>query len=294
MKYFLLFAVAGLALAADRKPIPLWPNGAPGDKPGLGEEHDATKPTDNDVSGRRLIRLTSVSVPTLTVFRPLQAKDTGTAVLVFPGGGYHILAYDLEGSEVCQWLNSIGVTAILVKYRVPRREGRPMWAAPLQDAQRAMGLVRMHAHEWGIQPNRIGVMGFSAGGHLSAAISNNFSERTYPAVDEADKIDCRPDFTILVYPAYLNGEKPTEAVSPELPVSSRTPPTFAVQAEDDSSFIAGTLIYYRALINAKVPAELHIFPKGGHGYGLRPSPNAVSHWPELAGAWLRNQGLLSK
>lgn len=296
MKLLLLLAAAGLALAAgDREPVPLWPGTPPGDKPGgVGEEQDATKPSDGLVGGRRLIRLGNVSTPALTVYKPPKEKDTGAAVVVFPGGGYRILAYDLEGSEVCEWLNSIGVTGVLVKYRVPRREGRPMWEAPLQDAQRSVSLVRAHAKEWGIDPQKIGVLGFSAGGHLSAVVSNRFAERTYPPIDETDRVDCRPDFTVLVYPAYLNGEKPTESVSPELPVSGRTPPTFIVQTEDDNRFIAGTLIYYRALQAAKVPAELHVFPSGGHGYGLRPGPNAVTHWPELAAAWMRGLGFLGK
>ncbi|MEO8662739.1 MAG: alpha/beta hydrolase, partial [Bryobacteraceae bacterium] len=164
--------------AAGPQAVPLWPGVAPGDTAKLGEEHDATKPTDDNVAGRRLIRLTNVSVPTLTVYPAPKATATGAAVIVFPGGGYQILALDLEGSEVCQWLNSIGVTAVLVKYRVPRRQGLPYYTAPLQDAQRAVGLTRSHAAEWGIDPRRIGVLGFSAGGHLAAAVSNNYSART--------------------------------------------------------------------------------------------------------------------
>lgn len=282
---------AGLCSAAS-KPIPLWPKEVPGETGSIGEEHDATKATDNLVDNRRLMRLTNVSLPTITVFEAPKNNNTGAAVVVFPGGGYRILAYDLEGSEVCEWLNSIGVTAFLVKYRVPSRQGQPRYAAALQDAQRAVGLVRSRAAEWNVDANRIGVMGFSAGGHLSAAISNNFSKRTYPNVDEADNTDCRPDFAMLIYPAYLNDDNQKEHVAPELPISGRTPPTFIVQTADDKSFIDGTLIYYRALVAAKVPSGMHIYPAGGHGYGLRPSVNTVSSWPKRAEEWLRSMKFL--
>jgi acetyl esterase/lipase len=293
MKFVLLIGFIAMVMqAAGPQAVPLWPAAVPGDTAKLGEEHDATKPTDDNVAGRRLIRLTNVSVPTLTVYPAPKATATGAAVVVFPGGGYQILALDLEGTEVCQWLNSIGVTAVLVKYRVPRRAGLPYHAAPLQDAQRAVSLTRSHAAEWGIDPKRIGVLGFSAGGHLAAAVSNNFSARTYPAVDAADQVNSRPDFTILVYPAYLNGEKTTESVAPEVAVTSRTPKTFIVQAEDDKSFIRGTLIYYRTLLEAGVSAEIHVYPLGGHGYGLRPGQNEVTNWPKRAQVWMRSQGII--
>jgi len=293
MRLLLLIVLASGAVRAAAPPsLPLWPNGVPGEAGSVGEEHDATKPSDAVVAGRRLIRLTDVSAPSMTVYRALGARHTGAAVVVFPGGGYNILAYDLEGTEVCEWLNSIGVTAVLVKYRVPRRKGKPLYAAPLQDAQRALGLVRSHAAAWGINPHRIGVLGFSAGGHLSAAVSNNFAARTYPAVDGSDGVDCRPDFTVMVYPAYLNDETQPDHVAPELHVTATTPPTFIVQTEDDKSFVPGTLIYYRELLTAKVPAELHLYTAGGHGYGLRPSPNPVSGWPKLVEQWLRGLGVL--
>lgn len=293
MKLLVFILMAGGALWAAGPPyLPLWPHGAPGETGPPGEEHDATRPSDGEVAGRRLIRLTNVSAPSITVYSAPRHLRTGTAVVVFPGGGYNILAYDLEGTEVCQWLNTIGVTAVLVKYRVPRREGKPPYAAPLQDAQRAIGLVRSHAAEWGILPHRIGVLGFSAGGHLSAAVSNNFTTRTYPVVDSADSADCRPDFTVLVYPAYLNDEKQPGQVAPELHVTAHTPPAFIVQTEDDKSFVPGTLVYYHALLDAKVPAEMHLYAAGGHGYGLRPSPNPVSGWPKLAEQWMRGLGLL--
>ena len=267
--------------------IPLWPNGVPGARTDLGPEADTTTPKDNQPGGRRVIRLSNITSPTLTVYRPSPDKDTGAAVLVFPGGGYRILAFDLEGTEVCDWLTSIGITAVLVKYRVPESVGVPRYKAPLQDAQRALGVVRSHATDWKIDPQRIGEIGFSAGGHLSATLLQHFSERTYPRVDDADDLPCRPSFAMLVYPAYLSiGDKGQE-IAPEVAPAPDTPPLFIVQAEDDHAFIQGTLLYYRSLVAGKIPAELHIYETGGHGYGLRPTSAPVTHWPQLAEAWLR-------
>ncbi len=274
--------------------IPLWPKGAP-DKPGaLGEERDTTKPTDALVGGKRVIRLGNVGNPTMTVYRPAKDRDTGAAVLVFPGGGYSILAMDLEGTEICEWLNSIGVTGVLVKYRVPARAGRPRWAAPLQDAQRAIGLVRQRAAEFGIDARRIGVLGFSAGGHLAAAASTNYDARTYDAVDAADGASSRPDFTILIYPAYLTVKDEGDKLAPELKVTKDTPPTFLVQAEDDGVRVETSLFYYAALRNARIPAEMHLYPSGGHGYGLRPTAKTVTTWPKRAEEWMRASGFLEK
>jgi acetyl esterase/lipase len=284
--------LSNINLAANTSPIKLWPNGAPGEKAEIGPEKDLTTAKDGPVAGRPVIRLGNVADPTLTVYSPPKDKDTGAAILVFPGGGYHILAMDLEGTEVCQWLNSIGVTGILVKYRVPVPGGQPRYAAPLQDAQRAMGLVRSHAEEGHIDPRRIGVMGFSAGGHLAAAISNNFKSRTYPAVDNADNQSCKPDFAVLIYPAYLTREDGTNKVAPELSVTAETPPTFLVQTEDDPIHVENSLFYYLALKNAKVPAEMHLFSKGGHGYGLRHTAAPVTEWPALLDKWLHKSGFL--
>jgi acetyl esterase/lipase len=198
---------------------------------------------------------------------------------------------DLEGTEVCQWLNSAGVTAALLKYRVPARKGLERYTAPLQDAQRALSLMRYHAVEWRIDPKRIGIMGFSAGGHLSAAASTRFEKRSYEPGDEADQASCRPDFVMLIYPAYLIREKGRD-LSPELTVTSNTPPTFLVQTEDDPIDVENSLFYYLALKQANVPAELHLFADGGHGYGLRKSDNAVSTWPKRAEEWMRGLGVL--
>ncbi len=245
-----------------------------------------TKDSDNLVDGRRLIRLGGISNPTITIYRPPSQRDTGAAVVVFPGGGYRILALDLEGTEVCEWLNSIGVTGVLLKYRVPSQQDQ-RYAAPLQDAQRAVGIVRRRAKELGLDPARIGVLGFSAGSHLAAAVSNNFDKRTYPRVDDADDESCRPDFAVLIYPAYLSVKEENDRISTELPVSVRTPPTFLIQTEDDGVRVENTLFYYLALKNAKVPAEAHLYAEGGHGYGLRATDKAVTGWPKLAERWLR-------
>lgn len=281
------------AFAAGPTPQLLWPHKAPGETKEYPPEADTTKPDGNLVAGKRVARLGNVSAPTLTVYSPPAGRNTGAAVLVCPGGGYNILALDLEGTEICEWLNSLGVTGILLKYRVPRREGLEKHAAPLQDAQRALGLVRQHAAEHGIDPQRIGVLGFSAGGHLAAVLSNNHATRTYEAIDAADQVSCRPDFTVLIYPAYLTVKEKNDAVAPELPVSTtNTPPTFIAMTEDDSVRVETGLFYYLALKNAKVPAEMHLYPKGGHGYGLRRTALDVTSWPDRVGDWLKASGLL--
>ena len=269
--------------------IQLWPHGAPGERGDIGPEKDLTTAKDGLTSGRPVIRLGNVTSPEITLYRPPKEKDTGAAVIVFPGGGYNILAMDLEGTEICEWFQSIGVTGVLLKYRVPGRAGQSKWAAPLQDAQRAIGIVRHNAKEWGIDPKKIGVLGFSAGGHLAAAASTNYETRTYPPIDEADKVSSRPDFALLIYPAYLvRGEK----VSAELKITSDTPPTFLVQTEDDDVHVENSLGYYAALKQAKVPAEMHLYAAGGHGYGMRPNSKPVTTWPKRAEEWLRSIGVI--
>ncbi len=296
MRWLFALGIAAVSLdmplVAANVVVPLWPKGAPGEKSVRGEEKDTTTPQDHLVGGRPVIRIGNVTVPTITVYQPDKAKNTGAAVLVFPGGGYRILAIDLEGSEVCEWLSSIGITGILVKYRVPENPELPRYAAPLEDAQRAVGIVRDHAREWHLDPEHIGVLGFSAGGHLAAVLSNNFEKRTYTPVDDSDRVSCRPAFVLLIYPAYLSVNDAGEKLAPELPVTKDTPPTFIVQTEDDQAFVEGSLLYYRALKKAKVPAEMHLFSTGGHGYGLRPSTEPVSGWPKLAEEWLRLRGIL--
>ena len=284
----------GICLRAEPPAIRLWPGAAPGDNGGLGEEADTTKPSDNLIAGRPVIRTGNVSEPTITVYRPPADRNTGAAVVVCPGGGYHILAMDLEGTEVCEWLNSIGVTGALLKYRVPKREGRPPYAAPLQDAQRAIGLMRSHAKEWAIDPERIGALGFSAGGNLCAALSAAIGGRTYPRVDGADDVSCRPDFQLLIYPGDLVKKGGGYEISPEATVSRATPPTFLVMAQDDPVRVENVLGYALALQDAKVPMELHVYPTGGHGYGLRPSRDYVTTWPQRAADWMRSLGLLGQ
>lgn len=289
-----LLVLRPIAAAEGLPAIPLWPALPPGETSPLpAAEADLTKPTDGLVADRRLIRLGNVSSPTLTVYRPAPDKDTGAAVLVCPGGGYHILALDLEGAEVCEWLNSVGVSGVLLKYRVPKREGREKHAPALQDAQRALGLMRSRAGEWGWRTNRLGVLGFSAGGHLAAALSTT-PVRTYPAVDAADQVSCRPDFAVLVYPAYLTVAAEGDKVSPELSMTNGVPPTFLTITQDDPVRVEGALFYYAALQRAKVPSELHVFPTGGHGYGLRRTANPATAWTDRAADWMRHQGWLAR
>ena len=282
---------ANQARAADGpEPLPLWPDAVPGEKGDMGPERDMTKPDPKVPPEKYVIRLGNVSKPTLTVYKPAPDKDTGAAVVVCPGGGYGILAYNLEGTEICDWLNSVGVTGVLLKYRVPSRKDLPKEAAALQDVQRAIGIVRHRAKEWKIDPARIGVLGFSAGGHLSASVSNRFEERTYPTVDEADKESCRPDAAFLIYPAYLVDKTDLTKLAPDLNVTSKTPPTFIIQTQDDGIKVENAYVYALACKAAKVPCEVHTFAKGGHGYGLRPSENPVSKWPALAEQWMRTIG----
>lgn len=288
-----LCAVPFVTRAAPPAPIPLWPKEVPGEKGPIGEEKDTSTEKSNKIAGKSVIRLGNVSQPSITVYRPAKDKDTGAAVVICPGGGYNILAYDLEGSEICEWLNSIGVTGVLLKYRVPKRAGLEKHAPALQDAQRAVGLVRSRAAEWGLDPKRIGILGFSAGGHLAAIACNGYDKRTYEPVDDADKTSCRPDFAILIYPAYLTVKEQGDKVSPELPVTANTPQTFLVMTQDDGVRVESALFYYLALKQVKVPAEIHLYPTGGHGYGLRPSAHGVTTWPKRAEEWMQARGLLT-
>ena len=281
-------------LAADLPSYPLWPGAAPGETNKLSEEKDMTKPTDGKIAGRTVIRLGNVSTPTLTMYHAPKDKDNGAAVVVFPGGGYSILAMDLEGTEVCEWLNSIGINAMLLKYRVPKRAGLEKHTAALQDAQRAVGLARSRAKEFGFDPQRIGVLGFSAGGHLAAALSTSAEQRTYPVVDDADKTSCRPDFSVLIYPAYLTLKDQGDKINPETAVNSNTPPTFIAMTQDDPVRVETGLFYSVALKQSGVPFELHIYPKGGHGYGLRRTENPVTAWTDRAAEWMKARGLLSR
>lgn len=283
---FMYIGTSHFIMAQD-SPVMLFPKGAPGETEKLIEKAD----TDGGkVGGETVLRITNVSEPTITFYPASDEIASGAAILVCPGGGYNILAYDLEGDEVCEWLNNLGITAVLLKYRVPRREGLPKHAAPLQDVQRAMGYIRTHAEAMNIDPQRIGIIGFSAGAHLAAMLSTNFTKRSYPLIDAADKLNCRPDFALLVYPAYLDGDN--FQLASELNVSSDTPPTMLIQAEDDKAYINSSLFYYYALKEAGVPAWLHIYSKGGHGYGLRNTEATVNEWPDRAEDWFREIGVI--
>ncbi len=296
MRPFFLAAVATVSTSAFAQkpawqPAPghttfaLWPNGAPGGPAKSELELDTTTAKENLIAGKPVIRLGDVSSPTLTLYSA-QGKNTGAAVVVFPGGGYHILAIDLEGTEVCDWLNSAGITCVLLKYRVPNSGPYPNSSAALQDAQRALGIVRAHAAEWHIDPHRIGVLGFSAGAHLAAALSTHFAQRLYDPVDAADQLSCRPDFAVIVYPGYLALAEQNFAANPDIQVTERTPPSFIVQAEDDLvAHVENATLYFLALKKANVPAELHIYAQGGHGYGLRRTNLPVTAWPQLAETW---------
>jgi acetyl esterase/lipase len=295
----LSLATSSFAQKAAWQPAPghntinLWPKGAPGAQPNPPAEVDLNDPAkDKPIAGRPIIRLGNVSNPTLTVYAPKQNKS-GTAIVVFPGGAYRILAIDLEGTEVCDWLNKINVTCLLVKYRVPDSGPFPKSSAALQDAQRAVGIARQHAAEWKIDPHKIGTLGFSAGAHLSAALSTHFDKRIYDAVDAADQQSCRPDFAVIVYPGYLALANENFAPNHDINITDQTPPSFIVQAEDDPVHVENSTVYFLALKNAKVPAELHVYSEGGHGYGLRRREELpVTRWPELVETWLHTLKIL--
>jgi acetyl esterase/lipase len=299
-------AILPVCLAAQQQPawqpepghrqIPIWPNGAPGAQANSPAEVDTTTAKDNLIAGRPLIRLGNVSVPTITLYDPTGksgASGSRPAVVVFPGGGYNILAIDLEGTEVCDWLNGAGIACVLLKYRVPGTGPYPKSAAALQDAQRAVGLVRQHATEWGIDPNHVGVLGFSAGAHLAAALSTHFDKRLYDSVDAADQLSCRPDFAVVVYPGYLALAEKGMIANPDIQPTEQTPPTFIVQAEDDPVHVENATTYFLQLKNAKVPAELHIYSEGGHGYGLRRTALPVTTWPDSVMTWLHTIQVLN-
>lgn len=271
------WTLAASAAAADAAPaIPLWPAGR---MPGTAaSEPERLEPDKGD----GVDRITNVSQPTLTLFRAARQEKPTPAVVVCPGGGYGILAFNKEGTEVAAWLNTLGITAVVLKYRVPsNRDGA------FQDIRRAVRVVRSHALDWNIDTARVGVLGFSAGGHLSARLSTDSAHETYAALDAVDELSARPDFAVLVYPAYLQHEGRTSA---ELPIGSHIPPTLIVHTEDDTGFVAGSKVYHAALLAAGVPSAFELFPTGGHGYGLRCTKDARI-WPERAAAWLAENGL---
>jgi len=283
------------ATASAREPdaeLKLWPGKAPGETVELPAEADATKPDGQLIAGKRVIRLGNVSAPTLQVYLPPAEKRNGAAIVICPGGGYSILAMDLEGTEVAEWFSERGVTCFVLKYRVPRRNDRmPKEAGALEDGQRAMGIVRSRASEWSLDPKRIGVLGFSAGGHLAAMTSMHFDKRRYEKVDAADDVSSRPDFSVLIYPGYLseNGK-----VRDDVKITKETPPTFLVHAGDDRVTAENSVLYYLELKRAGVPADLHVYAGGGHGYGLRATDKPVTAWPERCAEWMTASGWMGK
>jgi len=271
---------------AQERIIKLFPEGVPGETTVLEEKADKSG---NQVANETVLRVTDVCEPTITIYNASEELASGSAMIVCPGGGYHLLAYDLEGDEVCLWLNELGITAFLLKYRVPRREGKEKHEAPLQDLQRAISYIRVNADKLNIDSDKIGVMGFSAGAHLSVMACNSFDKRTYPLVKKIDKTSCRPNFCLLVYPAYLDGEN--FQLSPEIQVSPKTPPTMLIQSEDDQ-LINSSLFYYYALKEAGVPVWMHLYNKGGHGYGIRDTGAVINSWPDRAEDWFREIGVI--
>ena len=288
---FIIFCLCFHFVSAREKILKLWPSLAPGEITGQIEAEKQIKPKPG---GNDVMRIANVSEPTISVHMPTPAKSNGTAVIVCPGGGYNILAYEHEGIQVCNWLNDLGVTAILLKYRVPRRKGRQPHEAPLQDLQRAYGIVRQNAKNWKIDPEKVGVLGFSAGGNLAMMGLTSFHERSYEKLDEADNFSCRPDFGILIYPAYLVDREKRTTLFSEIKITSETPPCFFVHTGDDRVPAEGSVLAYLALEKAGVNGnELHVYPFGGHGYGMRKTDNPVSQWPIRAATWMKAMGWIN-
>jgi acetyl esterase/lipase len=276
---FVCLAAPSFAAApSEPQVVHLWPESVLAAAGGKGEEK-STVETRKD--GSQLTKVSNVSDPTLTIYRPADAAGTGAAVIICPGGGYNILAWDLEGTEVAEWLNSIGATGIILKYRVPGKRD-----LAFQDGQRAVSIVRSRAAEWKIDPKRIGILGFSAGGHVAVRVSTNSKTRSYKAVDAADEVSCRPDFAIPIYPAYLTADEKSPFDEAGLPVGADTPPIFMAVAFGDK-FSYGALQFELALKKAGVPSELHIFQFGGHGCGLRKTDASLTTWPQACEQWLR-------
>lgn len=305
------------------KQIPIWPDAAPDPQPVPGPEKAEASGKSSLVAGRQVIAVENVTRPTMTVYSP-KGVNTGAAVVVFPGGGYQILAIDLEGTEACDWLTAHGITCVLLKYRVtnvgsyPKSGPYPEAPQALEDAQRTMGLLRLNAAEWHVDPHKIGVLGFSAGGHLVAAISTFYAKRIYSPIDAADKESCRPDFAVALYPGHLSlaaaewdakqGNKkfvvPHSAnvsnldsnleFTPFIQVTSDTPPTLIIESENDHvDSVYDALAYYIALQKAGVPVEMHLYAQGGHAFGLRHTNLPISDWPQLMDKWLRTIGMIS-
>ena len=285
----IILLVNGLS-AQSGDPIRVWPGEAPDEPVGI-EAKKAKAVTGSD----GVIRIPYVDTPELFYFPAPPDKTTGTCIIVCPGGGYGKLAWNKEGTEIATWLNGLGVEAVVLKYRVPRRDREKPHPWPLQDLQRSIRIVRSKATEWKINVDRVGVMGFSAGGHLCAMASSYYGESFYKAIDSIDKLDPRPSFVSLIYPAYLgNARKDANTLDSLVKIDVKTPPTFIAITHDDGDRAIFAALYYAELKRNRVSAELHVYSKGGHGYGLRPSPNPVSSWPTRMEDWMRSSGWLKR
>jgi acetyl esterase/lipase len=277
------------ALHAGPVTVELWPGAAPGETGGLPAEGDLQKPTDKLVGGKTVMKVGNVTRPTITFYAAAKERNTGAAVVIAPGGGYNILAWDLEGVEVAQWMNTLGVNAAVLKYRVPARRGTPRETAPQQDAQRAMRVVRSRAAEWGLDPNRVGMLGFSAGGHLTGMTCMNSGQALYEKIDATDELSSRPDFGVLIY---AGGFVEGEAIRPEVKVDQNTPPMFLAHAYDDRVPIENTLMLAMLLKKAGVAAEVHVYAAGGHGFGLRRTDEPCTAWPDRCAEWMKKMKII--
>jgi acetyl esterase/lipase len=280
------------------KVIELWPQKAPDEPGAIGPERTRMSPRldRKQVEVTESTQLiTDVTKPTITIYRPKTNQKTSTGIIICPGGGYWDLYWQLEGEEVAAWVNSLGATGIILKYRVPRRPDEPKdqpARRPLQDAQRAVSLVRSKATELGIDPHRIGIVGFSAGGHLAIVTATRFDKRSYFSIDDIDRVSCRPDFAILVYPGYLKTKEKDE-LAPGLEVPAGTPPVFLAHGGADLiSPPEHSVLMYLALRRAGVPAELHVYVDAAHDFGVRRSDRPCSAWTDSCATWLRSQGFL--
>lgn len=284
--------VPHIVTAAEPVIVDLWPARPPGFQVTTGEEKDTSDENSRRVADQHVIRLGNVSKPQLHFYPAPPEKASGTTVVICPGGGFNILAWNLEGTEVAEWLNSIGVSAAVLKYRTPTRQADVDWLPPTQDAQRAVRWLRANSEKLGIHPERIGIAGFSAGGRTAAMTAVNGGKPLYDPVDEIDQHSPRVNFQILIYTAYLVDD--AGVLKPDVRVDQSSPPAFLVHAQNDSVTPKSSTALFLALTDANVPAELHIFPEGGHGYGLRKTEQPITHWPLLCEDWLKGQGLLSK
>lgn len=285
------FAVSTSTWAAEPTVVNVWPGKAPGEVKELPPEQDINKPTDKLIGGRKIIKLANVSTPTLTIYGSTTGKPR-PAVIVCPGGGHYILAMDLEGTEVASWFDQIGVTGIVLKYRVPARNPEKRWEAAVQDAQRAISLTRSSAKEWNIDPERIGILGFSAGGETAGLAAILHAQRQYPASDKIDEVSARPDFAALVYPGgFIQKDKP-QVLPDYVKIDSTTPPMFFAHSADDGVPVANSVLLFTALQNAKIHSELHVYASGGHGYGRRQTGHPCNAWTDRLQDWMRDQSWL--